>query len=356
MMKVLIVGDWHSNLHEEVAAKALERLGHEVERFGWHRYFRARKRLKQYWLRAQNKYLFGYQLIRINLDLIETARRFQPNMIFIYRGTHVFATTIRTIREVVPSIVVVGYNNDDPFAPGHIPGMWRHFIAALPELDLALAYRQANIPDFVKAGAKRVELLRSWYVPEINHPQVLSPNEQKRFECDVVFVGHYESDMRMKCLEEVVKRGWHLRIFGHEHGWKIALRASPILRSFAPVFPVWGADYNNALCGAKIALCFLSKLNRDTYTRRCFEIPASGTMLMCERTSDMEGLFSAEAEADYFSSPEELGLKLDVYLRDEQKRISVAEAGRAKVVAAGHDVDTRMRKVVSWVEEITSAC
>lgn len=357
-MKILVIGDWHSKLHEEVVAAALARLGHEVARLSWHGYFAAagQPRWRQYWLRAQNKYLWGPQLRQLNCDVLTKAREFQPDAIFIYRGTHIFASTLRALRAALPGVVIAGFNNDDPCASGHIPGLWRHFIAGLPELDIALAYRHANLKDFARAGAPRVELLRSWYVSELNYPRSLTKVEQERFDCDVVFVGHYEADMRLACLEEVVRRGWRLRLFGHQDGWEAALRASPVLNHLAPIHAVWGGDYNAALCGAKIALCFLSKLNRDTYTRRCFEIPASGAMLLSERSGDLESLFVAGKEADYFSSPEELGEKLDLYLGDEAKCRAVAAAGHAKVSSAGHDVDSRMRMMIAWLEEIRMTC
>lgn len=356
-MKILLAGDWHSELHEEAAAHALETLGHTVARFAWHGYFHVTghslaARLRRLSCRAQNKYLWGGRVQRLNRDLIALAQRVQPDAVFIYRGTHVFAQTLRVIRAVVPGVVLVGYNNDDPFAPGHVPGLWRYFIAGLPELDLALAYRHANLQDFRRAGARRVELLRSWYIPERNHPVVLSEQELARFSCDVVFIGHYEADTRLACLEEVVKRGWRLRLFGHDAGWRPVLESSPLLRHLNPVNTVWGGDYNRALNGARIALCFFSKLNRDTYTRRCFEIPASGALLLSEYSDDLAGMFAPGVEADYFASPEEFGEKLDRYLRDENLREKVAHAGHARLVCDRHDVAARMRQVIMWVDEI----
>lgn len=356
-MKILVAGDWHSELHEEAASHALEMLGHTVERFAWHGYFAATgrsvaSRLVNLWCRAQNKYLWGGRVNQLNHDLIDLAKRVQPHAVFIYRGTHVFPHTLRALRAAVPGVVLVGYNNDDPFAPGHVAGLWRHFIAGLPELDMALAYRYANLEDFRRAGARRVELLRSWYIPERNHPVALSTEECERFGCDVVFVGHYEPDMRLACLEEVVKRGWHLRLFGHAEGWGHALEASPLLRHLNPVNTVWGDDYNRALSGARIALCFLSKLNRDTYTRRCFEIPASGAFMLSEYSDDLTGMFSPGVEADYFDSPHELGEKLDRYLADEVLRTRVADAGRTRLGADRHDVASRMQQVIEWMEEI----
>lgn len=356
-MKILVAGDWHSELHEEAAAHALETLGHTVARFAWHGYFSVTghslaARLIRLWYRAQNKYLRGGRVAQLNRDLLALAKRVQPDAVFIYRGTHVFPETLRALRAVVPGVVLVGYNNDDPFAPGHVLGLWRHFIDGLPELDLALAYRHANLEDFRRAGARRVELLRSWYIPERNHPVALSEEEHERFACDVVFIGHYEADMRLACLEEVVKRGWRLRLFGHDVGWHRALASSPLLNHLIPVNTVWGVDYNRSLNGARIALCFFSKLNRDTYTRRCFEIPASGALLLSEYSDDLAGMFTPGVEADYFDSPVEFGEKLDCYLRDENLRKRVADTGRARLVKDQHDVISRMQQVILWVGEI----
>lgn len=355
-MKILVAGDWHSELHEEAVAHALETLGHTVERFAWHDYFKVvghsvTARLRNLWYRAQNKYLLGGRVDQLNRDLVDLAKRVQPDAVFVYRGTHVFSKTLQALRALVPGVVLVGYNNDDPFAPGHVPGLWRHFTAGLPELDLALAYRHANLEDFRRAGARHVGLLRSWYIPERNHPVELLAEERERFCCDVVFVGHYEPDMRLACLEEVVKRGWRLRLFGHDEGWRRPLESSPLLRHLCPVNTVWGDDYNRALNGARIALCFLSKLNRDTYTRRCFEIPASGALMLSEYSDDLAGMFSSGVEADFFDSPEAFGEKLDLYLRDENLRAKVADAGHARVLADQHDVISRMQQVVEWVEE-----
>ena len=238
-MKILVAGDWHSELHEEAASHALETLGHTVERFAWHGYFAVTghsvaARLLNLWCRAQNKYLWGPRVNRLNRELIDLAKRVQPDAVFVYRGTHVFPQTLRALRAVVPDVVLVGYNNDDPFAPGHVPGLWRHFIAGLPKLDLALAYRQVNLEDFRRAGARRVELLRSWYIPERNHPVALSAEERERFGCDVVFIGHYEPDSRLACLEAAVSAGYMVRLYGPPYEWEPVLSKHPVLSRWRP--------------------------------------------------------------------------------------------------------------------------
>lgn len=358
-MKVLIAGDWHSDLHEEEVKRSLRRLGHDVAEFCWHGYFKPSShilsRLTNLLSRAQNKYLAGPLVRKLNNDFVDKAIDCKPDIVFVYRGTHIWASALAAIRLALPSCIIVGYNNDDPFSPAQPKYYWRHFIASIPHYDLMLAYRTANLADFKRYGARRVELLRSWYVPDRNHPVELTESDLMKYSCDVVFIGHFEADQRQECLEEIVRQGFKLRLFGPTKYWAHPLSASVELHALAPVGMVWGADYNRALNGAKVALCFLSKLNRDTYTRRCFEIPASRTLMLSEYSDDLASLYNEGIEADFFRDKDELIRKIRMYLTDEGRRKSVAEAGYRKVTAAGHDIDSRIKMVLGWASEIRSA-
>ena len=351
-LKILVVGDGHSKIHEVAVAKVFGDLGYQVKSFFWSGYLSSTRQLGRLCLLAQNKYIFGPSIRRINQDLVALCRSFQPDLIFVYRGTHIRAKTIREMKSLRPNAIIVGYNNDDPFAPGHPSYLWKTFLRAVPEYDLVLAYRHHNIDQFRRIGAKRVELLRSWFLPWQNQPIILGESDQTRFKSDVVFVGHLENDGRTEMLEAVVQQGWRLRLFGPGKHWNQRLISSPELKAQIPVSLVWGDDYNRALCGSKIALCFLSKLNRDSYTRRCFEIPATGTLLLSEFTPDLAGMFEENKEAVYFRSKEELLQKIDHFLNHDDERKAIAKAGYQKVYSAGHDIISRMKYVLELVDSI----
>lgn len=351
-MKILIVGDWHSELHEEAVYNAFKALGHEVLKFAWHVYFKPANRIDAFGKKFQNRFIIGPIIRKLNRDLIKATAGFAPDMVFVYRGTHIAADTLKKIKQQCSDTTLVGYNNDDPFAQGHHYSLWRLFLKAVPVYDLMLAYRHHNLDEFRRIGAKRVELLRSWYYPERNHPVSLSAEDRNKYECDVVFVGHYEADGRRQYLEELVRQGFKLKLFGHGSDWDPVLANSKELQSQVPVRLVWGEEYNKALCGSKVALCFLSKLNRDTYTRRCFEIPATGTLMLSEYTEDLAGLYKEGEEVEFFRSREELVAKLKLYLGDQKLRQAVAANGQRRLIADGHDVVSRMKQVIAWVDEI----
>lgn len=356
-MRFVIAGDWHSDLHEHEASRALEASGHEVVAFKWHTYFRPAPgtgKMGQLGLRAQQKYVLGPAVAALNRDFVALAVGSRPDVVFVYRGTHIFGGSLRAIRKALPGCVIVAYNNDDPFGPKQPRYLWRHFLDAIPACDITLAYRHANVAAFLQHGAKRVELLRSWYVADRNYPTTPDTRTREALGADVVFIGHYENDGRLQYLEAIAQQGIHLRVFGPAGAWMEAVARSPHLNHLAPIRVAWGPEYNAALACSRIALCFLSRLNRDTYTRRCFEIPASGAFLLSEYTEDMASLYEEGVEAEFFRSKAEMLEKIRFYLANPAERERIAAAGHAKVRAGGHDVVSRMNTLVGWIEELRS--
>jgi|APSaa5957512535_1039671.scaffolds.fasta_scaffold21223_2 spore maturation protein CgeB len=358
-MKILVAGDWYSDVHEDGVYQAYQEIGHDVFKFKWYQYFQLEENsspflsiINSFWCKFQDKFIVGPIVSKINYDFIKTIEGCQPDVISLYRATHITKKTLRKIKDKNPSIFLISHNEDDPFTKGHPYWLWRHFHAAIPEYDLVLAHRLRNVEQYENAGAKNVKFLRSWFAPERTHAVELSSDDKLKFECDVVFAGHFEDDGRVEYLEEIVKNGFKLKLFGPGKYWDPVLQESELLRHLVPLQQVWGNDYNKALCGAKVALCFMSKLNKDTYTRRCFEIPATKTVLVSEHSDELATLYNSGVEADFFKSKQELIQILHRYVNNEAYRKSVAEAGYARVVADGHDVISRMKKGLKWLEEI----
>lgn len=351
-MKILVVGDGRSNIHEVAVVAAFKELGHEVAPFYWHSYFKRRNWLTQFWKKVQNKFLIGPTINRLNRDLTKKAVEFGPKLIFIYRGTHVKPRTLIGLKRVLPECEVFGYNNDDPFAIGHPPWLWRHFMKCVPIYDVVFAYRNRNLDDFLRIGAKRVELLRSWFLPELHKSIGVNPN----YKAECMFVGHYEGDGRAECLEALILAGVKLKLYGpynglKEFGWDIPISKSKVLQLLLPVTYLSGKEYVKAISSTSIALCFLSKLNKDTYTRRCFEIPAIGSVLFSEYSDDLATMFIDGEEAVFFRSKEELVDKVKYYLSHEDHLHRIRENGLSRVIRDGHDIYSRLKAVLELVQK-----
>ncbi|MHC4150331.1 MAG: CgeB family protein, partial [Planctomycetota bacterium] len=249
--------------------------------------------------------------------------------------------------------LLVSYNNDDAFRPqglgqdpSHYRRLWKYYLETIPDYDLHFVYRKVNVAELKAAGAKEAHILMPYFVPTLHHPVTLTQEEKGKYACEVVFVGHYEPDGRVEHLNALIEAGINVKLFGSEY-WNRRI-LDPVADYFGEVHAVLGTEYTKALCGAQICLNFLSRLNRDTYTRRCFEIPACGRLLLSERTPDLLSLFRENEEAVYFSSPSELVERV-LWLQARPELIqTIAEAGHRRVLCEDHTVDGRMK----WVVEL----
>jgi spore maturation protein CgeB len=350
--KILLIGDWHSQIHEVPFAEGLTKAGLEVTTFKWHLYFQNfSKRGKFFGLlsRIQDKYMFGFLVNKLNRDLIKIVQLDKPEILFIYRGSHIYASTLRKIKKECPSIYIIGYNNDDPFSTLYPKWKWRHFNQAIQYCDLSLAYRVSNVEQFRTRGAQNVDILRSWYLPKIHKKLDAEMLHDSAYSCDVIFVGHFEEDGRMEMLDALASNGISVKIYGpsgptSKSGWQEAIARSQNLSGLTVTY-LKGNDYVKALNAAKIALCFLSKLNNDTYTRRCFEIPACGVALFSEWSEDLANLFEDGVNVVLFKTKDELVERVKFYLSNLNELSLLAERGSALVQSKGHDVYSR----ASWL-------
>ncbi|NDA63515.1 MAG: hypothetical protein EBX50_15990 [Chitinophagia bacterium] len=352
--KILVVGDWHSSIHEQPFSEGLSKNGLIVEKFKWYLYFdefSGKGRLAAILSRIQDKYMFGFLVNRLNQDLISIVAKLQPDILFIYRGSHIYSKTLLAIKSSFPNIYLIGYNNDDPFSKLYPKWKWRHFNQSIPLYHLILAYRHSNIIQYQNKGAHQVDILRSWYLPWIHSKVSLDKLLHSPYTCDVIFIGHFENDGRIDILDFLASKQISIKIFGptgstKKSGWDEAIKHSIYLTNHAVTY-LKGEDYVLAINSAKIALCFLSKLNNDTYTRRCFEIPACGTALFCEYSDDLANLFEDGVSIVLFRDKEELLTKISYYLSHPAELKIIAENGYQLMHEAGHDVYSRAAWLVN---------
>lgn len=347
-MKILVVGEGRSELHEKAVASTYREMGYEVATFYWFDHIPRASGVFRHWYALQNKFLVGPLISTINRELIDLVVVEKPDVIFVYRGTHVRPSSLARIKSVLPSSVIAGYNNDNPFSERQPRYLWRYFKACLKHYDVSFAYRPRNVTEFRSYGANNVYLLPPWFIPNNYEPDMDVCLCKRIYKSDVVFIGHYEPDSRVQFLEDIVKNGLDVKIYGPEWDKAVGLNW---LKDRQSIASLRGDDYFDALKESKIALCFLSKLNCDVYTRRCFEIPATGTCLVSEYTKELAEMFIEDEEIVFFRTPAELLSKLRLLLEDNALRRKIAANGYRKVHTAGHDIYSRLRFAIDVIDE-----
>ncbi|PCJ59294.1 MAG: hypothetical protein COA79_11395 [Planctomycetota bacterium] len=346
-VKILIVGEWAWPQYEEAFSRGLQENGVEVTSLSISKYF------KGLFGRLQSAIPFlGLAVFRLNKDVIQEVKIQKPHLVLFWRPTHVLPKTIKKIASM--GVNTASYNNDDPFGPkahGNVPWhhhfLWHWYIKCLPLFNYNFFYRKVNCTEARMFGAKHTEVMLPYFMPWKDHPVKLTKVEKQRYETDLVFVGHHEKDERVNHIGALIKAGIRVKIWGGPY-WNHKVLGE-LYDQLAPIELADGDAYAKSLCGASVCLCFLSKLNRDTYTRRCFEIPACGKVMLAERTDELLAMFKEDNEACFFSSTDELVAKAQWLVDNPKIQEEIAQAGLKRVWADGHDVVNRAKYFISMI-------
>ena len=336
MAKILVAGNWRAYIHEESISHAFETLGCEVIRFKWNNYFISKNLIYNLYSKIEYRLSFGFIVSRINTDLVNIAIKNKPDLLFIYRPILISAKTLKKIKTKSPGTIVVSYNNDNPFGSHYSWYYWRRYIKSISSYDLIYSYRPSNIQQYKALGAKRVKLLQPWFIKHLTFPINLDQNELIKYKSDVVFIAHYENDGRVEIIKSLLEAGIDISLYGPE--WNKVIVKDDLLQKYYPVKYLSGDEYSKVLCGSKIALALYSSLNNDVYTRKCFEIPATATMMIAKRSKEMLELFNENEECVFFNDTKELIEKIRFYLKENELRQEIANNGYNRVINSGYDV------------------
>lgn len=122
--------------------------------------------------------------------------------------------------------------------------------------------------------------------------------------------------------------------------------------SYVVKYENFEARYNELLNRTKIAIVFLSKINHDTYTRRCFEIPAAQTFMLAPYTEELANMFEEDREIVFYRSKQEFLEKIFYYLEHEEERERIAQLGYERLIKSGHEAVDRVKEVMKEYSEV----
>jgi len=271
-----------------------------------------------------------------NRDLLETARKFRPEVVLVTKGVFVSPETLTQIKEETKAILV-NYATDDPFNP---EVSTRDLVASIPFYDLYACTKRAIMDDVRGAGCSHVIYAPFGYEPSLHFSEHPGTEEEKAsFASDVVFIGGGDSD-RIPLIRALTTIP-NLRLHLYGGYWD----RDPTLRRFHRGFAL-GREYRLALGGARIALSLVRRANRDGHSMRTFEIPACRAFMLAERTEEHLEMFDEDKEAAFFGSAEELVKKVQTFLLRDADRACIAEAGWMKVVNNGNSYQNRLLQIL----------
>ena len=337
--KVVLVGEFTFSFYEPAFAIAMRRLRIEVFEFK----IKYSNPALSFIYRIEDYFSFiGPVTILFHYNFKRSVNKIHPDLIFFWRPTLITPSLLKALKRASPSATIVSYNNDNPFGKAYqersfrLKRLWIHFIKSIPFFDVNVVYRNANINDYNIAGSSKTILFPPAFIPELI-PDLSGID----YIYDVVFIG-YAEQKRLDYINFLLSKGIQVKIFGT--GWELQKIHSSY--QFGTIISAHGKAYYHALRSARINLAFLSDLNEDVYTRRNFEIPGMGGLMLSERTEELTSLFVEGKEAFFYSNPEELLEQINIILADQYLQEEVRINAKNKCITAGYDIDSRVHKLL----------
>lgn len=216
----------------------------------------------------------------------------------------------------------------------------RLFYKALPFYDTCITTKSFEKEMYNAAGAKNIIVTTQGFEPNI-HKSYHAFEEKK----GIVFIGHYEKN-RAQVIQKLIKK-YPISLAGN--GWKRFAKENQSLPGFSYLGTgLYGKAYAKKLSEAQIGLGFLSKIIPELHTTRTIEIPACGTALITEKTSDTLKIF-ANDEAIFYDDIEELLSKIEFAFNNKVWLKEVSLKGMNKVYNQKYDYRNILKKIFSEV-------
>jgi spore maturation protein CgeB len=337
MKKVLIVGETlETGRTEEVYGREFSALGCEVRYFSWQE---AKSSLSFGVLWDKLAWRLAWQILAklANQKLVEIANQFQPDLTLVVSPLWLHPDSVLAFKQHGLAFV---FYTDNPIDEHHThTNSWVK--NGFPLWDAAFIWSQEIVESLLNNNVKR-----AFFHPFCSDVEYHFPKRQANPLYDVAFIGNWDtSRKREKYLKAIAD--YRLGLWGSNY-WNTHCQETALkglcqgMCSYQEIPEVLGS--------AKMGLNILRPQNEQGHNIRTYEIPATGTLMISERSQELLKLFIEDKEAVYFSHPEELKQKVDYLLQNPALIASIAEAGYKK--ALENTITDRVKEIANIYQEL----
>jgi spore maturation protein CgeB len=335
MKKVLIVGQaLEVGRTEEVYGRGFSAFGCEVQHFTWKE---SKPNLFPNPLVNKAAWRVAWQpLAKIaNQKLIETANRFRPDLTFVISPLLLHSNSILAVKQHGLAFVFFTDNPVDVHRTHTNSWVRRGF----PLWNAAFIWSQELVDRLLANGVQK-----AFFHPFCSDLEYHFPQRQPTPVYDVAFIGNWDDSRKRERYLKAIAH-YRLGLWGSNY-WDTHCK-EPALRGLCQGMCSY-QQIPAVLGSAKIGLNILRPQNEDGHNIRTYEIPATKTLMLSERSSTLPKLFVEDKEAVYFSHPNELKQKVDYLLQNPALMASIAEAGYKK--AMENTISVRIAEILQEYE------
>jgi len=282
--------------------KGFIRLGHDVQAFGYRNAFhQAGPLMSTRWARKWCKTHIVDEL------LAKQIKNYEPDIIIVRFAGSLDVQTIKTMRQAAPNAFFVGMDTDP----------WPEFQGCRLQMGAALdlmitTYEGRWMDSYKKAGAHCVFMPFNCD-PDIEHRYDVS----EQWKSDILFTGH-----------EKISRKYPTDNIRYQLISKTATMPNCALYGCCGNHRIGGMQYLYAISGAKIGLSVNAANDiRFYHSDRPTTYLSCGTFVLAKRVPDTDLLFKDGVHLKYFDTVDEFFELAEWYLKHDEERKKIADAG-----------------------------
>lgn len=340
MSKILFIGDLNQYGRGYQRYRTLKEMGHDVVAYS-HTYVSEPNKIRPPTLFYKIFWKLRIPLddMGVNFSLRREIKKNSFDVIWIEKGNMIWPWTLKHLKRVLPNSALISCSEDDMFVR-HGHSLWYRW--GLGSYDIVFTTKAYNLSELLLFGAKKTILFLDSYDEKVHKKTELANVQKNRFAADVSAIGAFENERAISMLY-LAQNGIKVTVWGNDWaGWVGRHPNLDVRNEF-----LFGEDYPRAICSTKININFLRKINRDEVTSRSVEIPACGGFMLAERTGRHLSFFKEGEEAEFFSSNQELLVKVRMYLEKDLEREKVAMAGYQRCVKSGYSMRAQLTTMLA---------
>jgi len=285
--------------------KGFIRLGYDVFPFN---YDRALLEISVFKSKTLSERLYKSRVDDLMTDQI---RAYQPQIIYVSFARALDEESIKLMRHAAQNAILIG-SDEDPW-----PKLQRNRIEAAKELDILTATNDGQwLQDYRDAGVRLCKFMPNSCDPDIEHRYEV----EEKWMSDILWIGklHHQADKSETFREKLVM--------------ELAKQPNCTLYGCCGRPTIGGMDCLYAISGARIGVSVNAygpiKL---CHSDRLIRYLACGTFVLARRFSGADFLFKDGEHLKYFDEIGEFFELADWYLRHEEQRKKIADAGMERV-------------------------
>ncbi len=262
----------------------------------------------------------------INNSFMSCVQKYQPDLIFLFKGKNISSNTLRQLRS--KGYVIINwypdYYDDWSWISTHADNYDYFFTPC----------------EFVQTQLKKIGIT-AFYVPFAAEPDLIYSILPKKYQ--VTFVGRY-TERRNKLFKKVY-RNKQLDIWGYYH-WQKSAYKNVYHGELTPTQTL------EIIRSSKITLNTLTGTDEVpiiSVNYRVFEATGAGGFVLSSYHAPLEKFFRIGKEVDIFDSAEEASAKTKFYLKHDSLREKVARAGWERT-KQDHTYQKRLQKLFSYIK------